>query len=563
MERQRTTQVIWQKRVTRRDVVRGAGAAFGVAIVGGVFGCGGSEQKTAVPASGASPTVPKAKRGGTLLLPQNNQFRDLNPQVGGGSNTSLFVHDRLGNYDQVNGRYELSLAQSFENPDPLTYIWKIKPNARFQNLPPVNGRNVTSGDVVASWNANVANPRATGQAIFTDFVDHYETPDPVTLVVKCKKPNAWMISPQGLAGPHPTVVVPKELIDQNVLEKVSVGCGPYVLESFDAASGISFKRRPDGWHEADRPYVDRVAYQVITDSAARSAALKAKQIDQLAARDKLEADEFKGYGPDIVIDRALANPAHLTARADEQGLFRDVRVREALYNALNIQELIDMVELGEAEWGAPVPPYLEEWQLPADEIKKAFPHDVAKAKQLLAAGGWDSNQEVEFKYPSSDKVALLAQLIQKQLADVGIKTKLVPQDALTVWATQTWQKRDYQLTVTMATWTGQCPDPWLLHFTTNDRGAGNQAHFSDPEIDKIVEAQELEFDFEKQRQLILDAQRLIFKKFVPIFVLYTPYQLTGRWAYFHPAAATTGYAGTYGHYGWVDIDHPGYPKDRK
>jgi len=557
MERDLYLHPLLRRPMTRRSMLRGAGAALGAAVLGAnLIGCGRPSSEQSTPSAGVSaiPTPSGPRRGGTVTICVPAQMTDLQPQLGGGSSepTNRHVYDHLFNSDYVNGKYELSLAQSLENPDPLTYIFKIKPNAKHQNIPPVDGRVVSSDDVVASWQAFVANPRTANKALFAN-IDRYETPDPSTLVVRLKKPNAWVLGPHGFGGPLPSVVMPKELIERDLLAKTAIGPGAFVLEEFDPASVLSFKRRPDAWHEAERPYVDRVVIRVITDEAARAAALKAKQIDLLAARDKLQAEEFKTYGSDMLIDKELTFPAMLFIRADAEGVFKDARVREAVYNALDIKELIDRVELGEAEYCGPVQAHLKIWAMTSDEVKKYFPKDLNKAKQLLAAADWDSNKEVEFKYPASPKASLLAEVLQKQLAAAGIRTKLVPEDSTTVWYTQTALGRNFQLTATPLLYQSQDPDLALRIFTTAGIGGGNTARWSDPEVDEIVGRVATEFDAEKQKTIISEAQKTILKKFSPIINLYAPYAFTGRWSYFHYVSPSVkGYAALYGHYSWTE-----------
>jgi len=553
------------QRVTRRTMLRGAvgGALGGASLAWGGFGCGNSNVGEVTPSSGsgvvrkmpgetatASPTVLSPRPGGTVNLCMSSQMTDLGAHVGSanGSTTNTFVHDHLISYDSSTGRYETLLAQSVENPDPLTYIFKIKPTAKFHNLPPVNGRQVTADDVIASWKAYVDNPRTGNKGLFLN-VDHYETPDQATLVVKMKQPNAWALSGSGFADGLSTVVLPKEIVDK--MDTVAVGAGAYHLEKFDPASWISFVKRPDPWHEPGRPYINRVTYQVITDPAARAAALKAKQIDSLVARDKLEADEFKNYGPDMQVDRELSYPSSIQLRADRDGWFYDPRIREAIYNAIDVKGLIDLVELGEGEVSGPLMPYLTKWVLPADELWKAYPHDVAKAKQLLAAGNWDFNREVELKYPADATQALFAEGVQRQLSAVGIRIRLVPLDSATAYAPQVIRARDYQMTTRIRVNLWKDPDATLRLFTTDGTGGGNYQRWSDPEVDAIVAKQAVEFDPEKQRQIIIDAQRLLLKKFAPCMFVYCPYVYTARWGYYHPAT-NTGSIGAWGHYGWTE-----------
>jgi peptide/nickel transport system substrate-binding protein len=263
------------------------------------------------------------------------------------------------------------------------------------------------------------------------------------VVVVLKWPNSWAIGPHGLAGPYPSLITPRELQSGDQLEKVAVGSGAYHLERFDPTAELSFLRRPDGWI-GERPYIDRVVNRVIADETARAAAFRARQIDQLTARDKLQADEFKSYGGDVVVDRELAFPRMLFLRADRPP-FNDPRVRQAIFLTLDIKELIDRVDLGEGAYSGPVPPYLPAWALPEAELKAQFPVDRAKAQELLKAAGYDTSRELRHKLPNDPKSLVLAEVVQKQLGAIGIKTRLMPEDPNTVYV-QTIANSDFDVT---------------------------------------------------------------------------------------------------------------------
>lgn len=488
-------------------------------------------------------------------------FADLNPQRR--DFPRIYVYDRLWTTNYVDGSLDLELAQTVENPDPLTYIFKIKPNANHQNLPPVNGRAVDSQDVKVSWDTFVADKTTTNKSIFTDFVDHFELPDTSTFTVKMKTPDSWALSVHGLSAPYVSTILPREMCDGTLRQTSAVGPGAYVLDKFDANSVFSVKRRPDSWWATDgRPYIDAVTVTVMSDPNVQAAALKSKQVDWLQARDKLQANEFQGYSQDISIHRELSQgqPTLVMMADPNSGYFKDQRLRQAVYTGLDIQGLIDSVELGEGVYSGPVPPYLSKWVLPDDELKKDFPNDVATAKQLVSASGWDTNTAVDLKFLSTDiRTPLVATQLQTQLGAIGIKLNLVPQAAGTFY--QDFLTGNFQLL--LITGGGYDPDLFLRNMTTAGQSGSNWAHWSDAEYDAIVKQQEQEFDATKQTDLILQAQRMWFTKAAPAILLYEPYDYYAYWGYYHRQwRGDDGYVGENGHYDWLDVNHPAYPTNR-
>lgn len=550
-KRESATRYLRRRAVLRAGVTGGAAAALLVA-------CGGDEKAkpadratgAGTPGTAAAQQSQKPQRGGTLTLAVQSQFGNLHPRgVGGSDLVRDFVYDRLFNYDYENGTYELSAASTLEQPDPLRVVFKLKPAAKFQQLPPTNGRQLTSEDCSEGWSTYAANPRSVGaKQIWTQETDRVETPDPSTVIVVLKRPNSWVIGPHGLAGPYPSLITPRELNGGDQLEKVAVGSGGYHLGRFDPTAELAFVRRPDGWHD-DRPYIDRVVYKVISDETARAAAFRAKQIDQLVARDKLQADEFKTFGADIVIDRILSFPRMMWMRADRPP-FNDVRVLQAIYLTLDIKELIERMDLGEGEYSGIVPPYLKSWSLPEAELKAQFPVDRPRAQGLLRAAGYDTSAELRHKLPNDPKSLILAELVQKQLAAIGIKTRLIPEDPNTVYQ-QTISNSDFDLSTAERRVRGQDGNLWVSTFSDKMAGNGTPSKWTDAEIDALIDKQRGVLDTKQRDALVLEIQRLYFKKFSPGINLFSPYDFIGRWSYYHPVN-DRGYVGLLAHHRWTE-----------
>src|SRR5581483_2344836 len=85
----------------------------------------------------------------------------------------------------------------------------------------------------------------------------------------------------------------------------------------------------------------------------------------------------------------------------------------------------------------PIPPAHVKYVLPDDDpvLKEYFRHDIAEAKKLLDAAGYDYNQELQLKHSSRAGDQQISQILQAQLGRGGVKVKLVPED-LVRWFTQ-------------------------------------------------------------------------------------------------------------------------------
>jgi peptide/nickel transport system substrate-binding protein len=560
-------QRYWERRFGRRGLLRTASLA-GAGLAGAaLIGCGDTDEApaptaapgastpgtggTAAPAATpAGPQPGQPRQGGTLRLHVSSTFGHLHPQrPGGGPQTRINTYSNLIHWDYTNDRPGFMLAESYEQVDPTKLIIHIRQNAKWQDLPPTNGRTLTSEDVDISWTRYVEDPVKSGAtAIHDTWTTSRETPDQKTLVMNFSEANFYIIGPHGLCGPIPSTFGPPELSRDDQLER-AVGAGPYHLERFDPASEMSFIRRPDGWVD-DRPYIDRIVYKVITDSATQAAAFRAGDIDQLLARDILQAQEFEGYSPNIRIDKDLGF-SRMFFMNGSRPPFNDIRARQAVYAALDIDELIDKVDFGEGEFGAPVPPYLKA-RLPEEETRKYYPNDQQRARQLLESTGFDFSQELVWKYPTRETAQLMAEAMAEQLGRVGLRIRLVGEHPTTTWSAVTMNRQlDYDFSSSERYIVGTDADIELRQFYSTGSGGFSRAGFGDAEVDRLIEAQQREFDDDKRLALIHDAQRAILDAAHPIMNIWCPYDFVGRWKRYNPVL-DQGYYGRYGHIEWIE-----------
>jgi peptide/nickel transport system substrate-binding protein len=272
-----------RRRISRRTFVRGAGAAAAGAAGFAVAGCGddGGGATTPTPAgSAASPTAEPVTRGGTVRFPLvglNNAsgFRSLHPfetnnfvtEAVSAFHYSRLLRPSLGPTDEPTDvtKIEGDIVAKREIPDPLTHVFTLKPNIRWHDKAPMNGRVATATDFLKSYEAFVQTPPlalAPGASFgapvwksWTDVVDRVAAPDEKTVRITLKAPNAAFYL--RLSSDRDFWFVPVESIDGGQARTDPVGTGPFVFERFDLASGGSWRRNP-AYHDAPLPNFDRV-----------------------------------------------------------------------------------------------------------------------------------------------------------------------------------------------------------------------------------------------------------------------------------------------------------------
>jgi peptide/nickel transport system substrate-binding protein/oligopeptide transport system substrate-binding protein len=200
-----------------------------------------------------------------------------------------------------------------------------------------------------------------------------------------------------------------------------------------------------------------------------------------------------------------------------RGPLRDVRVRQALNHAVDVPTMLQQVMAGRGRVAAGViPPSLSG----ADTMRKGYAYDVAKAKQLLAQAGFPNGIDLELWSATTDASPRIAQTIQANLAQAGIRAKLVSREA----SSMREASRKGETDLALKEWWADYPDGEnflfpLLH--TRNRGVGgNVSFYSNPQFDRIVDAAHREQNDANRDRLYTEADQIAFNDAPMIFLFF-------------------------------------------
>jgi peptide/nickel transport system substrate-binding protein len=527
MDRDDLSQTWARQRLSRRRVLRGS--ALGVVSLG-LAGCATSSAPaapttaptaaapTATAASGAAPApaaTAQPKRGGKIMTMATSVERNLEPHISGSiSGTGSFgpqvCYSTLLTYkwgpDVKPPSYTATgdVAESWTQPDELTYIFKLRPGVKFHNIAPVNGRELVAEDIVYSYQRVI---EKKSLANYLSSIAKMETPDKSTFKITLDKPNADMLD--NLAVMYLNII-PKER-DQmnggNMDGPPLIGTGPWIFESWSPSTGFFANRNPD-YHLKGLPYTDRFESLRVTDPSLYLSSFRAGSTNMLGSGVSAQtaADIQKAVPSAVVLyipsDRGTAQ-LYFNLTLD---MFKDIRVRQAIHKAIDRKAIIETVWLGRARNTAgisvPDPSYL----LPQDEVDRLSARDLAGAKQLLQQAGV-TNLSFEIVCPTylSGSFVTASEVIQANLKEVGINVTIKSVDGATFIAAV--QSGNYQ--AACATYGGAAPNGWLnTQYKTG--GGQNYAKYSDPEMDKMIDQQApLAKDPEARKKILLDIQRKV------------------------------------------------------
>ncbi|MGI8422962.1 MAG: ABC transporter substrate-binding protein [Chloroflexota bacterium] len=272
--------------MNRRRFIGGAAVAGVGAAALGLVGCGDDDDdaSTATTApSGASPsasvaTVPK-RRGGILNINGTN-FSKLEAVTGTGGNDHQYlwtVFDNLVGYgSDFAPDAKRSLAQTWENPDPLTWIFKLRSGVKFHDGTPFDATAVQKNFVYATDPGVASNVKSDLASI-----ERVDVVDPLTVVYKLKTPTPGLVATLGdRAGfmSSPTAIT-KWGKDYGLNP---VGTGPFIHEEYVKDDHTKVKRNPEYWGKDDAggalPYLDGILWKNVAQPAAAVAALKTGEL---------------------------------------------------------------------------------------------------------------------------------------------------------------------------------------------------------------------------------------------------------------------------------------------
>ncbi|MGE3590507.1 MAG: ABC transporter substrate-binding protein [Ilumatobacteraceae bacterium] len=323
------------------------------------------------------------------------------------------------------------LAESWTvSPDGLSWTFNLRSGVQFHNRDGSEAGEFTSADVKFTIETAMSTNStwyalSTWQAVLSDI----QTPDPQTVVINLKAPYP------GLIGDVSSSVGGLSIQSKAHIEAVGieaaltdpVGTGPYVLKDQQRGASMTFEALPEHWRVV--PEFQTITLNLIADETTRLANLETGSADIV----QLSGSSLPELGSDV---RTQQTPDAWTSHFFPGGMYfdraeyvkvpyEDARVRKAMALAIDREALAETLYGGAAVpatgWGI----YSFSNELTPPEF------DPEEAKRLLAEANWPSDYEITIWVQPSPQLGdteLLSEAIAGMLADVGIKSKLVPID---------------------------------------------------------------------------------------------------------------------------------------
>ncbi|MCC2627272.1 MAG: transporter substrate-binding protein [Thermomicrobiales bacterium] len=495
--------------LSRRTALKAA--ALGVASAA----CSGSLLRTVRSAAA------QGQPGGTLVIGKPYEITGYDPHVEA-SQTSweiqavvyeslIFLDDDLNPAP--------GLAESWEAPDDRTYVFHLREGVKFHN-----GREMTADDVFFSlqrvltypeawWDVKMGPPRqpepaeATAAALGTPVAGPVvgltiEVTGPYEVTATLSEPYAPFLA--SLTG-TPVSIVPGAEVESGEIDLATqmVGTGPFQLVEHTQDQRWVFSKFADYWQQ-DLPLLDEVVWQVMTDEAARVAALRAGEI-QLTMFENPKMLDLLANDPNVTtVVQAATNYYVLFVNANPPEL-SDERVRQAISLGIDREQIRDVALFGRAHTTGPIAAAFTQLARPLDEIP-FYTRDVARAKQLLADAGYADGMQLQLLItPVLAATIPIAELMKTQLAEVGINIEIVQRD-LATFVDEYSVQGTAQLAIS---WWAGYSDPYLILLTQSSGDFAPILGISDPKVDELIASSASTVEPEARLQVLRELEDAI------------------------------------------------------
>lgn len=415
------------------------------------------------------------------------------------------IYETLLNFNEKDTTVEAGLAKEWEvSEDGLTYTFKLQEGVKFHDGTELNAEAVKAN--FERWSAGAKDEFYYYNSMFRaedqDLITSIETPDANTVVITLSRPQAPFLKNIAMAVFGIASPAAFDGLGEN-----PVGTGPFKFKEWKRNDSITLVKNEEYWQEG-LPKLDTLIIRSIPDNSARLNELIAGNIDLADGINPSDAKTISGDSSLQLIERPSMNVGYLGLTVTRKP-FDDVKVRQAVNYAIDKQAIVDAFFEGYADVAKnPMPPSVSGYN---DDIE-GYTFDPEKAKALLAESSYNG-EELELwampvprpYMPDGQKVA---EAIQKNLEDVGIKTKIVSFE----WATYLDKASKGEADMFLLGWTGDNGDAdnFLYALLDEDNiGSNNYTYYKNDEVHKLFIQAQTEVDEEKRNELYKQAQVLI------------------------------------------------------
>jgi len=414
------------------------------------------------------------------------------------------IYDPLVAFDP-DMRVRPALALGWDNPDDLTWRFRLRPRVLFQD-----GRPLAAADVVASLERARSHPRSKMSGYLVE-VSAVRALDAQTIEVRTRRPYPILLNKLTFIA-----IVPR---DAPPLISSPLGTGSYRFVSYTPGRRLELAAFERCWRGG--PGEPRVSVGFESDPARRVEQLLAGRADLIAELPSQDAERVRAApGCEVAAGGGLA-VVYLQVRLDRPP-FSDRRVRRALSLAVDRERLVATLLHGRgAAASQMVGPQVFGYAPDVRPVRR----DLAAARRLLSEAGYRNGLDVALEYRAGQEIAPLS----AQLAEAGIRVRPEPRP----WSELYPRLLARRVNLYYGTWqcsSGDASDLFdnKVHTREPAHGYGdsNSNDYGNPALDRLIERSGATLSMGERRRILERAMRLLDAD-LPLVPLALPYNLVG------------------------------------
>jgi peptide/nickel transport system substrate-binding protein len=463
-----------------------------VRLAGGLALAAACAPVAPAPSAQSAPAAGGPKRGGTLMIADRFDPQSIDPAFSGNIDARRIlraIFDPLVDVDPQ-GKVIPVLAESWDTPDPRTFVLHLRQGVKFHDGTPFNAEAVKF-----HFDRHLDPKTASRRNAELLSVAGADIVDANTVRVRLKAPySAFMALLFDWSGfiVSPTAVQ-KLGNDFNVKP---VGTGPFKIVEYQQGQQTTVERNSDYWMK-DRPYLDRVVFRQIPADATRLVELQSGGVQLAEDLPFQDVDRVRAMKELVLSEKAGARFYYPTWNADS-AYGKSVEFRRALNWILDREGIFKSVFFGTGAIGydpfIPGSPFF-------DPDYKPFKRDLTMAKQLLDKANVPTPAKFTIYNPGDPESQKLFQILQANYAEVGVTIDLQVEQGAAAQARN--DRGDWTFQWYSNVWWGYRPDPaqyiaTIWHSQSQYQKTGK---LKDPELDRLIEQGEGEPDPTKRKQI--------------------------------------------------------------
>lgn len=390
--------------------------------------------------------------------------------------------------------YISRFAESWSNPDNMTWVFKLK-----KGLKRNNGEPVVAADIVHSVGRAQNDPQSK-QKHNVRYIKEVSAPDDFTVIMKTTEPVAPLL--EYLQRLIVTSKAQYDKLGPNADKDAPVGAGPYAIKQLSVDNFIALQKVP-GHPDVKPENPDELIFRIIKEPESRVTALLNGEV------------QIAQFIPPQLVPRVQSSTAAriewqdsvelmFIAMSPTQKPWDKKEVRQAVAHAIDRDALIKVILNGQAtKLDGPIGPGQYGYD---PNLQPRYDYNPKKAKELLAAGGYPNGVEIDYyatvgRYIGDKQVS---EAMVPMLEAVGFKVNLKTPEWGTLWANV--QKGGVPFYYMGR---GSVVDPSAALSQYFETGSSPRIKFSNPAVDAALQAERREFDETKRIALLRKAMSII------------------------------------------------------